>query len=192
MFLNNKPVFRLSKVNDLKLEPKIPVDRSKYGSHMINRSTLKFNMNNQKVEIFFRNYSAFEDYCGNDYAVNKTCETCGRLYYNQPMLGIPIKVTNTLVDGCRKMVFHMDGVFHSFECAKLALQHIMRNSITSVDMNPIYSQSEELLSYIFGMCFPDERLDCVKPVCEFRTLQMEKLPNVLMMPVKISETVPIE
>ena len=190
MFVNNKPIFRLSKVGDLTPEPKVSVDRSSYGSHMINRSMLQIGVNNQTVEIAFRNYGAFEDYCGNDYAINKPCELCGRIYYDQPMIGLPIKVNTQMVDDKQLMVFHMDGVFHSFECAKLALRYMKRHVITLVDMNPIYSQTEELLNYLFRLCYPTEEFDCVKPVCEFRQLKPAKLPNVLLMPIKISETVP--
>lgn len=188
MIVSNKALFYLDKTRDsLKFDTEnVDVDRSKYGSHFIKSSMLQITANSkQTTEIKFENSGAFHDYYGDCYAINKPCQTCGRIYYDLPMMGIPIQIRNT-DDG--KIIIDGDGEFHSFECTYIALRRVYDSVMNSRSINPIYQRSDYLFNWLFKICYPDDVLDTTTIVSNFKHYKKATTPNILLMPLKTSES----
>jgi hypothetical protein len=193
--MNTKPILRLNKCDDAEPEPAVAVDRSMYGSHITNRSMLQMNSNNQQTELRFMNHESFEDYCGNLYAVNKPCQTCGRIYYDTPMMGVPLSMTHEMRNDVRCIAFHMEGVFHSVECAYTAWLHVKKNILSVHDINPLYTHTEELFNHLLSLMYPGGNTTdmmhhiTAHAVDNFRPVKVSELPNILFIPVKSHNTV---
>ena len=183
--LSNHPVVTLDKCYSSKpFDPAVDVDRTPYGSHFVSKSMMFVDANGMPFEVTFRNNEAFEDYIGGPYATNEPCQMCGRLYYDLPLLGVPISMADRVVDGSNRLVINMEGVFHSFECTYLALSKVQ-------DTNPVYHQSEHILNSLFTLCYPDEVPLCQsveRTVSSYHTCP-PRLPNIVLMPLKTSDVV---
>jgi hypothetical protein len=195
--MNTKPILKLVKCDDTDsaAEPAVAVDRSKYGSHVVNRSALQMDSSNQQTEFRFMNHESFEDYCGNLYAVNKPCQMCGRVYYDMPMMGVPLSTSHETRNGVWCIAFHMEGMFHSVECAYTAWLHIKRNILSAHDMNPLYIHTEELFNHLLSLMYPGgDTVDMMRRIAtyavdNYRPVNVSELPNILFIPVKSHNTV---
>lgn len=117
--------------------------------HRTNNNTLQtFHATNQKA------------FTGMDAKEKKRCNRCHLDFYDEPT-GLPI------LDDCfltkegdveqRVMVYHTDGVFHSFECAMGCLENELSKSFLVRDS--VYANSEYLLKSLFHRLYPNERLE---------------------------------
>lgn len=187
--LSNQPVAVLDKCYSTEpFNPIVDVDRSGYGNHYISKRMMYMDSNNVPFELVMNNAEAFNDYTGNYYAINKNCETCGRLYYDLPMLGIPISMRDQRVGSKNMLVISMEGVFHSFECAYIALMTIKKSCMNTSELNPVYLESETILGTLYSLCYPNETVslkDAIKTklVSEYKS-PPSKLPNIIIMPLK--------
>lgn len=191
--VTNQPTAKLDKCfNETPFDPIVQTDRNIYGSHFVNQSMLYLDQNNIPFEVKFRNHDSFNDFIGGKYAVNKPCEMCGRIYYDLPMMGIPICMKDEVVDGKNVLVVYMEGVFHSFECTYLALKTLKSNMMVVYQSNPIYNQSESILNILFQLAYPgsgtiDESLKTLT-VSKYHSYQ-PTLPNLVLVPLKTSHVI---
>jgi hypothetical protein len=187
---NTQPTLTLAKTYD-KTEYSVDNDREVYGTHFIAKSMMFVDANSTPFEIVFKNTNVFNDFTGGVYAINKPCEMCGRIYYDKPMIGIPINMFDHNINGKNTLVINMEGAFHSFECAYVALLTILRHTRKVYELNPVYQQSEHILNTLYSLCYPESEplSESVKnrAISDYQGYTV-RLPNVILMPLKTMES----
>jgi len=192
--MKHRPILDLKTANMTTNTDEFPVDRVKLENdkHALSKELI-FTQDEQLYTVVFSNNDAFSACIGKYYAINLSCEICGRLYPNLPMMGVPVFDTQTVRVSTHDkpiLTVQMEGVFCSFECTYLALSYIHKNIIRFDQKNPIYFNSFSILNMLFKLCYSDEPLPWISSekytVDNYKPFVHDSLPNVVLLPLKLS------